>query len=182
MNNCFFGKTCEDVRKYRDVKIVLDEKKARKLISRPSLEQCKIYEEILVAIQLKRNKVILNKSRYIGLSVLDISKLIMYDFHYDFIMKKFPGAKLLFTDTDSFCYWIPTEVDIDESIVGRTDWFDLSNFPKDHPNYDAINKLIPGKFKDEMGGAVIMEFVGLRAKMYSIKLLNGWEKKTENGF
>ena len=97
MNNSFFGKTCEDVRKYRDVKIVLDEKKARKLISRPSLEQCKIYEENLVAIQLKRNKVILNKPSYIGLTVLEISKLIMYDFHYDFIMKKFPGAKLLFT-------------------------------------------------------------------------------------
>ena len=147
---------------------------------RPSLEQCKIYEENLVAIQLKRNKVILNKPRYIGLSVLEISKLIMYDFHYDFIMKKFPGAKLLFTDTDSFCYWIPTEVDIDETIVGRTDWFDFSNLPQNHPNYDAINKLVPGKFKDEMGGAVIIEFVGLRAKMYSILAAN-INKKTAKG-
>ena len=181
MNNSFFGKTCEDVRKYRDVKIVLDKKKAEKLISRPSLEQCKIYEENLVALQLKRKNVTLNKPRYIGMSVLEISKLIMYDFHYDFIMKNYPGSKLLFSDTDSFCYWIPSEANIDETIIGKSDWFDFSNFPQDHPNFDTINKLIPGKFKDEMGGTVIIEFCGLRSKMYSIKLLNGWEKKAGKG-
>ena len=78
----------------------MDEKKAKRLISKPTLEQCKIYEENLVAVQLKRNKVTLNKPRYIGMSVLEISKILMYDFHYDFIMKKYPEAKLLFTDTD----------------------------------------------------------------------------------
>mgnify|MGYP006255424249 CR=1 FL=1 len=81
------------------------------------------------------------------MSVLEISKLIMYDFHYDFIMKKYPDSKLLFTDTDSFCYWIPTEANIDESLIGRSDWFDYSNFPQDHPNFVTINKLIPGNSK-----------------------------------
>ena len=181
MNNSFFGKTCEDVRKYKNVKIILDEKKAKRLISKPTLEQCKIYEENLVAVQLKRNKVTLNKPRYIGMSVLEISKILMYDFHYDFIMKKYPEAKLLFTDTDSFCYWIPSDSSIDDEIKERTDWFDFSNFPKNHPNYDIINKLVPGMFKDEMGGEIIVEFCGLRSKMYSIKLLNGWEKKTGKG-
>jgi len=84
-----------------------------------------------------------------------------------------PGSKLLFTNTDSFCYWIPTDSSIDDEIKERTDWFDFSNFPKNHPNYDIINKLVPGMFKDEMGGEIIVEFCGLRSKMYSIKLLNG---------
>ena len=76
------------------------------------------------------------------------------------MMKKFPGAKLLFTDTDDFCYCIPTESNIYEDIRGE-DWFDFSNFPKDHPNYNINNILIPGNFKDYMGGSFIIEFVGL---------------------
>merc|ERR1711873_293433 len=119
--------------------------------------------------------------RYIGMCILDISKIVMYRFHYDYMMKKFPGAKLLFTDTDSFCYWIPTESNIYEDIKGE-DWFDFSNYPQDHPNYDTINKLVPGKFKDEMGGTVIIEFVGLRAKMYSILASNTTKKTSLSPF
>ena len=179
MNNSFFGKTCEDVRKYRDVKIAMTEKRARKLIARPTVKQWKIYEENLAAIQLKRSTVELNKPRYIGMCILDISKIVMYKFHYDYMMEKFPGTQLLFTDTDSFCYWIPTESNIYEDIRGDN-WFDFSNYPKDHPNFNVNNKLVPGKFKDEMGGKPIEEFVGLRAKMYSIKA-GDTNKKTAKG-
>ena len=118
MNNSFFGKTCEDVRKYRDVKIAMTEKRVRKLVARPTVKQWKIYEENLAAIQLKRSTVELNKPRYVGMCILDISKVVMYNFHYNYMMKKFPEAKLLFTDTDSFCYWIPTEKNISEEIRG----------------------------------------------------------------
>ena len=86
----------------------------------------------------------------------------MYQFHDDFIMKEFPDTKLLFTDTDSFCQLIPTEKDIYQDIKGNG-WFDFSNYAKDHPNFHEKFKLIPGKFKDEMGGKYILEFVGLRA-------------------
>ena len=175
MNNSFFGKTCEDVRKYRDVKIAMTEKRVRKLVARPTVKQWKIYEENLAAFQLKRSTVELNKPRYIGMCILDISKIVMYDFHYNYIMEKFPGTKLLFTDTDSFCYWIPTEKNIYEEIRG-SDWFDFSNYPKDHPNYDNSNNKIPGKFKDEMGGQPIVECVGLRSKMYSFETENGGKK------
>ena len=133
-------------------------KKAKRLISKPTLEQCKIYEENLVAVQLKRNKVTLNKPRYIGMSVLEISKILMYDFHYDFIMKKYPGSKLLFTDTDSFCYWIPSDSSIDDEIKERTDWFDFSNFPKNHPNYDIINKLVPECLKMKWEVKLLLSF------------------------
>ena len=77
-------------------------------------------------------------------------------------MRKYPKAKLLFTDTDSFCYWIPTESNIYEDINGNHSLFDFSNYDPDHQNYDGSNSLIPGKFKDEMGGQMILEFVGLR--------------------
>ena len=179
MNNSFFGKTCEDVRKYRDVKIAMTEKRVRKLVARPTVKQWKIYEENLAAIQLKRSTVELNKPRYVGMCILDISKVVMYKFHYDYMMEKFPEAKLLFTDTDSFCYWIPTEKNIYKEIKGN-DWFDFSNYPKDHPNFSNSNNKVPGKFKDEMGGKPIIEFVGMRAKMYSIKA-GEVTKKTAKG-
>ena len=180
MNNSFFGKTCEDVRKYKDVKIAMKENRVRKLIARPTVKQWKIYEENLAAIQLKRATVELNKPRYIGMCILDISKIVMYRFHYDFMMKKYPGTKLLFTDTDSFCYNIPTETDI-YSDIRDNDWFDFSNYSKDHPNYNTNHKLVPGKFKDEMGGKPIEEFIGLRSKMYSILESSGMTKKTGKG-
>ena len=181
MNNSFFGKTCEDVRKYKDFKIALNEKRATKLINKTTFKRSKIYDEDLVTIQLQRETVTLDKPRYIGQAILDISKIVMYQFHYDFIMKNFPETELLFTDTDSFCYLIPTEKNLYEFIQGNTEWFDFSNYPKDHPNYDTSNHLIPGKFKDEMGGFLIEEFVGLRSKMYSILKFDGEEKKAAKG-
>ena len=181
MNNSFFGKTCEDVRKHRQVEVVRDVEKAKKLVASPLYKQHSTYDEDMVAIQLKKSVVHLNKPRYIGMVVLDISKLIMYQFHYEYLMPRYPEAKLLFTDTDSFCYWIPTETNIYEDIRGNHDWFDFSNYPMNHPNFDDSNNLIPGKMKDEMGGGLILEFVGLRAKMYSILNYDGENKKTAKG-
>ena len=136
----------------------------------------------MTAIQLNKTVVELNKPRYIGMAVLDISKLQMYQFHYEYMMPKYPQAKLLFTDTDSFCYWIPTETNIYEDMRGNHEWFDFSNYPLDHPNFDSdVNNLIPGKMKDEMAGDLILEFVGLRSKMYSILNYDGGNKKTAKG-
>ena len=104
----------------------------------------------------------------------------MYDYHYNYILPTFPGAKLLFTDTDSFCYWIPTEEDLYKKIKDNPR-FDFSNYPIDHPNFDDKYNLIPGKMKDEMGGELILEFCGLRSKMYSILNYNGENKKTAKG-
>ena len=181
MNNSFFGKTCEDVRKYKDFKIALTRRRVTKLINKTTCKRSKIYEEDLVTFQLQRETVTMNKPRYIGQAILDISKTVMYKFHYDFVMENFPRTKLLFTDTDSFCYLIPTDVDLYEFIRGNTEWFDFSNYPKNHPNYDTTNSLTPGKFKDEMGGTFIEEFCGLRSKMYSILIFDGIEKKAAKG-
>ena len=180
MNNSFFGKTCEDVRKYRNVKIVIDEKQIDKLSKKENFGRWHIYDENLASVLMEKTSVKLNKPRYIGSAILALSKTVMYDFHYSYMMKKFPDCKLLFTDTDSFCYKIPDVEDV-YATIKDSDWFDFSNFPKDHPNYKENNKMIPGKFKDECPNNTILEFVGLRSKMYSILPKEGEKKATAKG-
>ena len=180
MNNSFFGKTCEDVRKYKDIRIVIDGKKAQKLINKPTYNRSKRYNENMAAIQLIKQVVNLNKPRYIGMTILNLSKIIMYDFHYNFILTTFPGKKLLFTDTDSFCYEIQTNKNIPEEFK-RSGLIDFSNYPTDSKYYDESKKLVPGFFKDETAGVPIIEFVGLRSKMYSLLKVDGNTKKTCKG-
>ena len=134
----------------------------------------------MAAVEMRKTKVELNKPRYVGMTILNLSKIVMYNFHYKFILPKYPGATLLFTDTDSFCYNIPTEQNIYDEVKGN-DWIDFSNYSRDHPNYSNKFKLIPGKFKDETAGIPIKEFVGLRAKMYSILKIDGDTKSTCKG-
>ena len=116
--------------------------------------------------------------------ILHLSKTLMYDFHYNYIKKKYGDkAKLLFTDTDSLMYEIETE-DFYKDISGDVkDGFDTSNYPPNHPSGipSGLNKTVPGTFKDETGGKVIDEFVGLRAKLYSYKMLEGEECKKYKG-
>ena len=116
----------------------------------------------LVAEHMKKTDLVFNKPVYLGMSILDISKTLMYDFH-KYIKKKYgPKAKLLMTDTDSLMYEIHTEdyfEDIREDIKEK---FDTSNF--EISKLLRFNKKVPGMFKDEAGGKIISEFVGLSAK------------------
>ena len=180
MNNSFFGKTCEDVRKYNDVKIVQTGDEIEKLTKKENFKRYHIYEETLASVLMEKKSVTLNKPRYIGSAILALSKTVMYDFHYSYMMKKFKDCKLLFTDTDSFCYSIPGVEDV-YAAIKDSNWFDFSNFPKDHPNFRENNKMVPGKFKDESPNNQIMEFVGLRSKMYSILPKEGEKKATAKG-
>jgi hypothetical protein len=137
----------------------------------------KIFHENLVAIHMKQDKINLDKSISVGFSVLDLSKTLMYDFHYNYMKKKYGDkAKLLFTDTDSLCYEIETD-DIFKDMWEKKELFDFSDFPDDCKYFDATNKKVIGVFKSETGFIVIIEFVGLRSKMYSILP----EKKDEEG-
>ena len=119
------------------------------------------------------------------MSILDISKTLMYDFHYNYIKKMYNDkAKLLYTDTDSLLYEIQTDdfyADISNDVESR---FDTSEYPKDHPSgiKTGINKKVIGMFKDEACGKQIVEFVGLRAKLYSYKMFDdGKENKKCKG-
>ena len=133
MNNSVFGKTMENIRSRVDAQLVNNKKKANKLISKPNLKHWTRFDENLIAVHLKRIKLTFNKPVYCGMAILDISKTLIYDFHYKYIVPKFgEKKKLLFTDTDSLCYEIETE-DFFKDIVGDVDtMFDTSNFPKDH--------------------------------------------------
>ena len=104
----------------------------------------------------------LDKPSYVGMCILDLSKIYMYDFHYNYIKKKYPDSQLLFTDTDSLFYLINSEKDIYEEFWVDKNLFDNFNYPKSSKYFFNENKKVIGKFKDEAGGKVIEEFVGLK--------------------
>ena len=121
----------------------------------------------------------LNKPIYVGFTVLDLNKWKMYDFHYNFIKKNF-NAEMLFTDTDSLTYEIKSQ-NIYEEFYKWKDLFDFRNYLKDSSFYDDTNKKVIGKMKDEYGGVIIDEFIGLKSKMYSMKKIDGSESSAAKG-
>jgi len=173
MNNSVFGKTLERIENHVDIKLVCAEKEAIKLVSKTNYDRLTIFDENLIAVHMKRTRLFYNKPIYLGMCILDLSKTLMYDFHYDFILKKYKDrAKLLFTDSDSLAYQIQTEdfyADIANDVKSR---FDTSDYPEDHPSSikTGINKKVIGMFKDESFGKQIDEFVGLRAKLYTYRM------------
>ena len=142
MNNSVFGKTMENVRNRVDIQLCNREEKAVKLFSKISFDKATIFSENLIALHMFKKKVILNKPIYLGMSILDLSKTLMYDFHYKYIKKKYgEKVELLFADTDSLMYEIKTNdfyKDISEDIEKM---FDTSNYGK--------NKKVIGMMKDE---------------------------------
>ena len=184
MNNSVFGKTMENIRNRVNVKLVNTEERLKKLSAKPNYKSCKIFNENLISVHMKKTSLTMNKPVYLGMCILDLSKTIMYDFHYNYIKPKYGAkAKLLFTDTDSFLYEIETE-DFYKDISGDVkDRFDTSDYPENHPSGipTGINKKVLGMFKDEAAGKRIKEFVGLRAKLYSFIMEDGKENKRCKG-
>ena len=110
MNNAVFGKTMENVRKHRDIKLVTTDKRRNQLASEPNYHTQKYFSENMIAIEMKKTKVKMNKPIYLGMSILDISKTLMYEFSYDYIEPKYQDkAKLCYMDTGSFVIHIKTE-------------------------------------------------------------------------
>ena len=128
MNNSVFGKTMENIRKQRDFKLVTTEEQRSKLVSEPNYHTTKYFRENLLEIEMKKTKMTMNKPLYLGMTILDISKTLMYKFWYDYIKPKYGDkAKLCYTDTDSFIIHIFTE-NFFEGIAGDIErWFDTSN-------------------------------------------------------
>ena len=184
MNNSVFGKTMENIRNRVDIKLVNDKNKAERLAAKPNFKHCNIFSEDLTAIHMKKTFFTFNKPVYLGMCILDLSKTLMFDFHYNYIKKKYgDNAKLLFTDTDSLMYKIRTEDFYDDIKGDVKDRFDTSDYPSNHPSGipTGCNKKVLGMFKDEAGGKIIDEFVGLRAKLYSYKMFEGKESKKCKG-
>ena len=185
MNNSVFGKTMENIRNRVVVKLVNTEEKLKKLVAKPNFKgPPKIFSENLVSVHMKKTSLTMNKPVYLGMCILDLSKIIMFDFHYNYIKPKYGNnAKLLFTDTDSLMYEIQTEdfyKDISGDVNNR---FDTSDYPENHPSGipTGINKKVLGMMKDEAAGKNIKEFVGLRSKLYSFIMEDGGENKKCKG-
>ena len=169
MNNAVFGKTMENVRKHKDIKLVTTDRKRNYLLSEPSYRtHKKRFSENLLAMEIKKIKVEMNKPVYLGLSTLETSKTLMYEFWYDFIKSMYQkNAKLCYMDTDSFIIHVKTK-DVYEDIADDVEKrFDTSNYEVNRPLPPEKNKNVIGLMKDEIGGKNMTELVSLIPKTYS---------------
>ena len=168
MNNAVFGKTMENIRKHRDIKLITTDKKRSKLVSEPNYHTANYISEDLSIIEMNKTKVKMNKSIYLGLSILEVSKLLMYEFWYDYMKPKYGNnVNLCYMGTDSFIMNIKTEdfyKDIANDVEKR---FDTSNYEVNRPLPTGKKKKVIWLMKDELGGKIITEFVTLRPKTYS---------------
>ena len=182
MNNSVLGKTMENIRKHRDIKLVTTDKKRSKLVSEPNYHTINLISEDLPIIEMKKTKVKMNKPIYLGLLILEISKILMYEFWYDYMKPKYnDNVRLCYMDTDSFVMHIKTNdfyKDIASDVENR---FDTSNYEVNIPLPTGKNKKVIGLMKDELGGKIITEFVTLRPKTYSFLTDNDKEDKKAKG-
>ena len=185
MNNSVFGKTMENVRNRVSIELVKDAERAAKLVNKPNFEELKIFDEFLIAVKMRKTKVWMNKPVYVGMSILDLSKTLMFSFQYEYVKKKWEKVEVLYSDTDSLVLNIETD-DFFKDISGDVkEWFDTNDFPKDHP---AVLEGLPivkknkkkiGLMKDECGGKILTEWVALRPKLYSFLTENGEKQKAK---
>ena len=177
MNNSVFGKTMENIRKHRDLKLVATDKKEVNWFQNQI-----IIPLTLSIIEMKKTKVKMNKPIYLGLSILEISKILMYEFWYDYMKPKYSDkVKLCYMDTDSFIMNIKTN-DFYEDIANDVEYrLDTSNYEVNRPLPTGKNKKVIGLMKDELGGKIIREFITLRPKTYSFLTDDGKEDKKAKG-
>ena len=182
MNNAVFGKTMENIRKHRDIKLVTTNKRRSNLVSELNYHTMNYISEDLSIIEMNKTRVKMNKPIHLELSILDISKILMYEFWYDYTkLKHGNDVKLCYMDTDSFVMNIKTN-DFYKDIANEVECkFDTSNYEVNRPLPMGKNKKVIGLMKDELGGKIIMEFVTLRPKTYSYLTDDGKEDKKAKG-
>ena len=179
MNNSVFGKALENIRNMVDIGLISSDKVAQKLAAKPNYDHCTIFDENLIAVRMKKTQIYFDKPVYLGMSILDLSKSLVYDFHYNYIKTKYgDNSKLHFTDTDSLAEIKTTDFykDIKPDIEKRCN---TSDYPSNHPSVikTGLNSKVLGMFKDEAGGKQSVEFVGLRANCILTKCLMALKKK-----
>ena len=182
MNNSVFGKTMENIRKHREIKLVTTDKKRSKLVSEPNYHTINLISEDFPIIEMKKTKVKMKKPIYLELSILEISKILMYDFWYDYMKPKYnDNVRLCYMDTDNSIMNIKTNdfyKDISDNVDNR---FDTSNYEVKRPLLMGKNKKVIGLMKDVLGGEIITEFVTLRHKTYSYLTDDSKEDKKSKG-
>ena len=184
MNNAVFGKTMENVRNHRDIKIVTTNKQRSKFASDPNYHSTKYISRDLLIIELKKIKVKMNKPIYLRQEILDISKTLMYEFWYDYLKPQYGNnVRLCYMDTDSFVIYIKTD-DFFKYITNDVERrFDTSKYDEknERPLPIGKNKKVIGLFKDELDGKILTEFCALRAKAYAYLMEDSSEYKKAKG-
>ena len=191
MNNSVFGKSMENIRKHRNIKLVTNKDQYLHTVMKPNFKSGVFFGKNLIGCEMGRIKVIMKKPVYLGQVILDLSKIVMYEFHYDYMTPKFKDPQLCYMDTDSLIYNIKTEdiyADIAEDVPAR---FDTSGYIPDRPGTGGagaslplpigLNKKVIRLMKVELGGAIMTEFMALRPKLYSYKVQDGAENKKCKG-
>ena len=178
----------ENLRKRINFEIITSRKLALKRIAKSNFKRAKIFWEDLVGIHMAESVLVLNRPIQVGFAILDISKYLMYDFHYITWMKKFPNSILLFTDTDSLVYVVVGH-DLYAGMEEIKDQFDFSEYPENHFLKSVDNMKVVGKVKDECKGQLLLDFTGLRPKLYStmnekhilkrMKVEKMWRRKSQ---
>ena len=163
MNNSLFGKTMENIRKHRNIKLVNNEEEYLKNVMKPNFKSGTLLGSDLMSCEMGKVRVVMNKPVYLSQAILDLSKTIMYEFHYDYMKQKYDNykLKLCYMDTDSLIYSIKTEdfyKDIADDVEAR---FDTSDYIPDRPLPVGKNEKVIGLIKDELGGEIMKEFVSL---------------------
>ena len=179
MVNSIYGKTAENIRKRINVKLINNAKDYARYVGKPNFISQKIFSRDFVAIHQIKSVLILDKPVYVGFSILELSKLLMYKFHYEYVKNKF-DAKLLFTDTDSLVYEIKGKDVYEESFQDK-ELFHFSNYPINSKYYNPKSNAVLGKMKDEFKGQINSEFVGLKRKMYSLVSVDDEEVSKAKG-
>lgn len=175
LNNAVYGKTMENLRLRTDIKMINDwetrgTRNARNFIAQPSFKKCTIFAEDLAAIELHKTSIRMDKPILIGMCVLELSKVLMYNFLYKHLKPKYgDNIQVVYTDTDSFILEIKTP-NVYADIRDEPDMFDTWDYPEDNI-YDIKrhNKKVPGKFSDELNGTIVTRFVAARAKCYALE-------------
>lgn len=177
--NAIYGKTMENMRSRVDIKLRTKWEGrygVRKLIAAPNFKKFTCFGDDVVAVELNKTIILMDKPIAIGMSILDISKVLMYDFFYSHLQVEYgKNIEMIYTDTDSFILEVKTDCFYTD-IKKNLEKYDTSDYAESNIfNIPRRNKKIPGLFKDELNGKIMTEFVGLRSKMYSVKA-DGVEK------
>ena len=168
MNNSVFGKMMKNIRKHRNIKLVTTEEKYLRTVMKPNFKSGVLFGENLMVCEMGKIKVVMNKLVYLGQAILDLCKIVMYEFHYDYMVPKYGLEKLelCYMDTDSLVYDIKTEdfyEDIANDVKAR---FDTSGYSKADFRLlpISLNKKVIGLMKDELGGKINDRIRGTETK------------------
>ena len=158
--------------------MINDKKVYQRCVKKTNFISQKIFDKNFLVVHCSKIVLTLNRPIYFGFCILEPSELLMYQFHYNYVLKTFDNVKLLFTDTDSLVYEIKGGNVYDQCFKDKH-LFGFSGYSKDSVYYDDSSKKVMGKMKDELGGVKIDEFVGLKSKMYSVLMTKKSIKQKE---